>query len=327
MTSHSKPIRAGACALLALLLAACGSEEHPAAANEPPIMASSQKSSSKAVTASDYHEMVQRVYVAYFGRPADAGGLAYFADQYLKAGAATNIVDVSNAYASNAHVRALIDTFGTSEESQKLYPGDSSSFVNAVYRNLFNREAEAAGLAYWAGNLDAGRLTRAQTALAIMGGAQGSDITLVDMKSKVAADFTTALNTSTKQSAYSGMDANVVVRTMLAGVTLATDVNSFQSTIDDTINIVVGMLPQDVFLPAFAVIQKRCVGCHSASPTITGFSPAPMGIVYDTTNQVKADATRINTVVQNGSMPYANMTGMTAEERAIIKTWVSASGN
>lgn len=324
MTSQTRILAAA----LALSLAACGSGESPApqAAPEPVMAATTQKSSGNSVVVSDYHEVVQRVYVAYFGRPADPAGLTFYAGNYLNAGAATNIVDVSNAYGANAQVRALIDSFGTSKESQDLYPGDNSNFVSAIYRNLFNREPDGAGLSFWVGNINEGRMTRAQAAVAIMAGSQGSDATLIGMKVKVAADFTTALDTTTERSAYSGLSANAVVRTMLGGVTLATDVNAFQSTIDGTIATVVGMMPQDLFLPAFKVVQDRCVGCHSSSPRIPGFNPAPLGIKYDTTAQVKADASRINAVVQAGTMPYANMTGMTDAERAIINTWVSAGG-
>ena len=327
LTPNTAAARAACAAALALLLTACGSGDSPSAGAEPVVMSTSvQKSSGSAVIVSDYHEVVQRVYVAYFGRPADPAGLTFYAGNYMNAGAATNIVDVSASYAANVQVRALIDSFGTSKESQDLYPGDNSNFVGAIYRNLFNREADAAGLAFWVGNIDAGRMTRAQAAVAIMAGSQGSDATLIGMKTKVASDFTTALDTTPERSAYRGLAANAVVRTMLGGVTLATDVNSFQSTIDATITTVIGMMPQDLFLPAFSVIQERCVGCHSANPRIPGFSPAPLGIKYDTTAQVKADANRINAVVQSGTMPYGNMTGMSAEERAIINTWVTAGG-
>ena len=52
---------------------------------------------------------------------------------------------------------------------------------------------------------------------------------------KVASDFTAALNTPQRESAYSGLAANAVVRTMLASVTLATDV-SLRPTIEATIH-------------------------------------------------------------------------------------------
>ena len=314
-------------AAIALLLSACGSAEAPATSPEPAVSTISvRESSGKVVSAAEYHDVLQRVYVAYFGRPADPAGLDFHAANYLNFGVATNIVELSASYAGNPQVRELLDSFGTSKESQDLYAGDNNNFVAAIYRNLFNREPDAPGQAFWVGLINTGNMTRAQAAVAIMAGAQNSDATLIGMKTEVAKDFTIALDTATERRAYSGLSANAVVRTMLGGVTLSTDVNAFQSTIDATIVTVVGMLPQDVFLPAFAVIQARCVGCHSSSPTIPGFSPAPLGIKYDTTAQVKSDAQRINIVVQGGTMPLGNMTGMTAEERAIINTWVSAGG-
>lgn len=87
-----------------------------------------------------------------------------------------------------------------------------------------------------------------------MAGSQGTDTALIDLKTKVASDFTTALNTPTKQSAYSGMPANVVVRTMLASVALSTDVNTFPSMIEAAITTVVAMALEDLFPRAYAIV-------------------------------------------------------------------------
>lgn len=321
MTHFLKPLSASA---LALLLAACGSSDAPTPVIAPQAvvtMTTTQQSRGNVVVPSDYHALVQRLYVAYFGRPADPGGLAFFAGNYMNAGAATTVFELSNSYGVNAQVRTLMDNFGNSKESQDLYGGDNVNFVSAIYRNLFNREPEQAGLDFWVGHVNAGRLTRAQAAVAIMAGAQGTDSTLIDLKTRMAAEFTTALNTTTKQSAYSGLTANAVVRTMLSNVTLSTDVTTFPLLIDGVINNVVAMLPQDLFMPAFNIIVQRCAGCHSAKPTIAGFSPAPRGIKYDTTSEVKAGAARIAATVASGSMPWGNMTGMTEEERAVIANW------
>jgi len=82
-------------------------------------------------------------------------------------------------------------------------------------------------------------------------------------------------------------------------------------------------------VPSFAQVQaiivQRCVGCHSAHPGIPGFSPAPLGIRYDSEAQIRADVGRINVnVVQTQFMPYGNLTDMTADERAVIAMWVQA---
>ena len=82
---------------------------------------------------------LQQAYLAYFGRPADASGLGYYASK------------------TEAEV---IAAFSASPESQNFF-GSMEIFaqINAIYQNLFNRGAEPAGLTYWAGEINAGRLS------------------------------------------------------------------------------------------------------------------------------------------------------------------------
>lgn len=323
MNSLIKTTAIGACAFL---LAACGGPDpvQPGAV-QPQIAATTvHRSSSKAAVASDYYDVVQRVYVAYFGRPADAGGLDFYAGNSMNAGAATNIVDVSSAYGSNAFITELFNSFGNSAESTAMYPGSNIEFVTAIYSYLFNRTPDQPGLNFWVGNIDAGRMTRAQAAVAIMAGSQGEDATLIAKKAQVARAFTASLNTDAKRAAYSGLAANAVVRNMLSTVTLATDAASFQSTIDATIN---SLLPNDnaqLFIQVQAIVKNRCVGCHSVKPTIPGFNPAPMGIQYDTADSIAGEAASIAASVQDRSMPFGNFTNMTEAERAVVANWFAS---
>jgi hypothetical protein len=74
-----------------------------------------------------------------------------------------------------------------------------------------------------------------------------------------------------------------------------------------------------------AIIQQRCLPCHSAHPTIAGFNPAPLGIMFDTEAQIRGSVSDINTyAVRSHTMPYANMTNMTDAERATIGSWIAA---
>ncbi len=215
---------------LALLLAGCGGS-NPAA--EAPVSASVSKRSGDA--ASVYHDVVQRIYVGYFGRPADPAGLAYWAESYRVHGMPLTVGEISAGYAGSATVRLFVDAFGTSVESQALYPGDNSAFVNAIYRNLYSREPDAGGKAFWVDVLDRGLMTRAVAALWIMSGAQSTDITIINNKVAVARAFTAALDTPAEQQSYAGMSASSVAREMLAAVGLATDPVNYpgiQSTID-----------------------------------------------------------------------------------------------
>lgn len=138
-----------ASSLILLLLAACDDTQQPVTTRQAAVRASVVSTAAAPVTA-DYHDVVQRIYVGYFGRPADAGGLDFYAGVLLNAGAPTNIVDLGVAYNSNAQIKFVIDSFGTSDESQALYPGDNGQFIDAIYRNLFGREPDAGGKAFWA---------------------------------------------------------------------------------------------------------------------------------------------------------------------------------
>jgi len=70
------------------------------------------------------------------------------------------------------------------------------------------------------------------------------------------------------------------------------------------------------------VINARCASCHSEAPVHPAFPVAPLGIVFDTQEQIINEAQRIyqQTVVTR-VMPIGNLTSMTEEERQIIATW------
>ncbi|MDJ0750465.1 MAG: urate hydroxylase PuuD [Woeseiaceae bacterium] len=70
------------------------------------------------------------------------------------------------------------------------------------------------------------------------------------------------------------------------------------------------------------VINARCTSCHSGAPVHPAFPVAPLGIMFDTDEQIVNDADRIyqQTVVTR-VMPIGNLTAMTDEERQILDTW------
>lgn len=221
--------------LILTLLAACGD------ASPPPSTGMQQSRSLMTTTASapvaaDYHRVVQQIYVGYFGRPADVGGLDWHAKVLLAAGAPLDIAGIARAYDGNAALRAEIDSFGTSAESTALYPGDNGQFIDALYRNLFNRPADDAGKAFWVRALDDKLMTRASAAIQLMSGAGGSDVGIIANKTSAAGAFTGLLATTVQQQGYSGLAADAVARGMLAQVGGATDLAGFDATIRSTIH-------------------------------------------------------------------------------------------
>lgn len=128
---------------------------------------------------SDIEDSVLNAYIAYYGRPADPAGLAWWAEQLEAAGG-----DLS----------AIINQFGNSREFVERYGSLSSTeLVNNIYRQLFNRDADEAGLAWYVGLLDSGEKTLQTITLDIMGGATGEDRPIVENRKQVAKHFVSQL--------------------------------------------------------------------------------------------------------------------------------------
>ncbi|MBS7560894.1 hypothetical protein A1395_13240 [Pseudomonas protegens] len=72
------------------------------------------------------------------------------------------------------------------------------------------------------------------------------------------------------------------------------------------------------------VIQERCTVCHSAKPTSPLFSTAPAGVMFDTPEQIRLQAARIQAQsVASQIMPLGNITQMTQQERELIGAWIA----
>src|SRR4029077_12802796 len=71
------------------------------------------------------------------------------------------------------------------------------------------------------------------------------------------------------------------------------------------------------------IVARRCAGCHSSAPTTPGIPAAPLGVLLDTPDQIRASAPRILAVaVDAQTMPLGNLTGMTPEERELLGKWI-----
>ncbi|BBB69502.1 hypothetical protein UNDYM_5249 [Undibacterium sp. YM2] len=128
---------------------------------------------------------IQKLYIAYFNRPADPNGLAYWMAQGLT-------------------LNQIADSFSKQAEYATVFAGKTTEdTVNTIYNNLFGHKADVAGLNYWTGQLLNGKVTLGQAALAILGGATGADKVAVDSKVAAATSFTTAIDTNEEIVAYS----------------------------------------------------------------------------------------------------------------------------
>ena len=81
-------------------------------------------------------------------------------------------------------------------------------------------------------------------------------------------------------------------------------------------------LPPVSYATVRAVFDARCMSCHAAKPTSPMFAAPPLGIVFETPEQVTRLADRIFVrAVATRTMPLGNMTGMTDDERKFVGAW------
>ncbi|RSZ55979.1 DUF4214 domain-containing protein [Massilia atriviolacea] len=201
--------------------------------------------------ATEYTKVAQELYLSYFGRPADAKGLASMTEALAAAKAPTDTAGLSVAYKTNTAVKALMDSFGTSAESAALYPGSTADFVKAVYANLFGRAPDAEGAAYWIGQIDTGVVSKGAAAYNILTGAidaKGADAATVNKKVTIATNFTKAIDTEAEINAYNGAGAAAEARKLLTAVNANTDATAYQGTVNSVLaNMVLGTTPGSTF--------------------------------------------------------------------------------
>lgn len=165
---------------------------------------------------------LQQQYIAYFGRPGDPAGITYWLGSGI----------TEKAFAENIHAQ---------DEYQKSTVGSKSTEdqVNDLYLNLFGRSADATGLLYWTGEVEAGRKALSSLALDLIWSAsnpttsnttQGAaDATALENKVAAAKAFTTDVEASTEailayQPAATGADFKTgpafdSAKTWLKGIT------------------------------------------------------------------------------------------------------------
>lgn len=207
-------------------------------------------------------ELVQQLYVAYFNRPADVDGLAYY----------TNLLKDLDADAAAATIKAISADFANATEYKSVFANlTPKEAINTIYHNLFGHEADIAGLNYWSDLYAKGTISLATIVTEVAAGAQGTDAVAYENKVTAAAAFTAEISLSADQQlAYAkGGDAIDAAKNFLNGVTddatldaaltdiataAASVVPSTKTALTAGIDTVAGKTGNDVF-NAFSVDQ------------------------------------------------------------------------
>ncbi len=95
---------------------------------------------------------VVRLYLAYFNRIPDYGGLSFWVNEFQS---------------SRYTLAAISQNFASSPEFVNTYGNlSNAAFVNRLYTDVLGRPADSAGAAYWTGQLDTAARTRGEVMLA-----------------------------------------------------------------------------------------------------------------------------------------------------------------
>jgi len=172
--------------------------------------------------ATNYDAAVNSFYLAYYGRPADPAGLAYWSQALAQ---------------NNGDFSAIVDAFSTSAEATSRFGNATpSDRIADVYQQLFNRAPDAAGLAYWTKAIETGTITIADAAIQIMNGARSTDAQLSTLRQEAAAQFTADVAAS--GTAYDGTAAIEAARVLIAAITPDTTATDIKSLVTATKSLV-----------------------------------------------------------------------------------------
>jgi len=156
-------------------------------------------------------EQIEAIYIGYFGRAADAGGLAYWEQYYSQLIASNHTIDQT--------LNIIANDFAPQNETVGLYPflagsitslstADLQILVTQIYQNLFGHNPDAGGETYWVGQLQSGSVPLGSAILDIANGATGVDTT-------VLADRIAVANTFSSETAAAGIGTTSVSQTFI----------------------------------------------------------------------------------------------------------------
>ncbi|MBE9221891.1 DUF4214 domain-containing protein [Cyanobacterium stanieri LEGE 03274] len=186
---------------------------------------------------------VQIAYVAYYGRPADPEGRDFWSDVLARENVVYSPRSGSGIDTLSPEALNLYNTFtndfgnvDSQPEALEVFGGlNAAGIVNRIYRNAFNRNAEAEGLAFWTGKLNEG-FPQAAIALEIALGAQATDIVALNNKIEGADLFTDNLISQGVINRYNGETARQIGRNFVSSIDQFSIPSALQGQVDTAIN-------------------------------------------------------------------------------------------
>jgi hypothetical protein len=188
--------------------------------------------------------IIQGLYLALFGRPADPINLAYF----------------NFAIRHGSDVSALA-VLSEQQECRMRFAGmPAREIVETMHGSLFARAMDAASLAMRAEDLSSGRRRAEQIAIDLLADATGRDAETLGAKLAAANLFSSRLERGDELAAYSGARAAIIGRGYIDQVTAQRPATA--KMVEDAILMLICGTEKDSGATATAVADCR----HSVGP-------------------------------------------------------------
>ncbi|MFT5579132.1 MAG: hypothetical protein ACI9WS_001891, partial [Paraglaciecola psychrophila] len=133
-----------------------------------------------------FEERVLEAYLAFYGRPADPGGLAFWSDRLEQEG---------------GDLTSIINAFGESKEYTDRFGNLSNTeLVTNIYDQLFGRAPDTGGLDFYVNQLVTGARNLQQISIVVLDGVQGNDVTIVANRLALSARYVSAVEAGSTEA-------------------------------------------------------------------------------------------------------------------------------
>jgi Arc/MetJ-type ribon-helix-helix transcriptional regulator len=201
-------------------------------------------------------QLIHQMYIAYYQRPADPEGLAYWVDQIQQHGS-WEAVSAAFGAPENAEYQAL---YGSKPRAE---------LVAELYQAAFNRAAVQEEIDFWV----ASEHTDMNLAFAIINGAQNDDLATVNNKVAYSAELASQLGTNT---AYLSLNDSKALLTAITkdstvdSTTVAADITADTVVAGETFTLTKGLEDLDAANTALADFLAAADGDNDPDTSTTG---------------------------------------------------------
>jgi VCBS repeat-containing protein len=243
------------------------------------------------MSAADYYATVQKIYIAYYGRAADPGGLEYWADRLDSA---------------SGNLSEIIEAFAHSAESEALFSSASNEDkVIAIYQQLFNRDPDSGGLAFYTEKLLTGEMSQATIMLNVLDGAQNEDLLIVENKLEAATAFTESLEQDGTADLYAGNLAASQVRNWLSTVD---DTDDSLTNATEQLSEQIQQLGEDTQLSVSNITVDEQNSTATIAINRSGYLGQESSLSYSTSDQGSSDSSS-NQGIASAGEDYSYISG------------------